>query len=260
MSSSNEKLVKTIPIHLIPLRKEQSVTDCSLSNEDVFGEKVSNDEKRDLLVSAESEANALKTKILEEAQKEKESLIQETLNEMDKLKKTARAEARQDGYKKGYAEGEQDAKRDYETRLTSLIEEKEMQHSSFVKEVQQSLDADRKFVSSNIVDIVEASIKKLLREVDTNLAKRVSKIVEEQADTLMRCQMISIRVSPQKIEEVKQACEEMELNDGKRILRITPDSLLGDLDCIIETEKEKIEFILESEMKFLIEEIERVSH
>lgn len=260
MSLSNEKLVKTIPIHLIPVRKEQSTTDCSLSNEDVFGEKVSNNERHKLLASAEAEANELKAKILEEAQKEKEALIQETISEMEKLKKSVREEARQKGYAKGFSQGEKDAKTDYETRLASLVEEKETQYSSFIKEVQQSLDAERNFVSSNIVDIVEASIKKLLREVDTDLTKRVSKIVEEQMDTLMRCQMISIRVSPQKIEEVKQACEEMELNDGKRILRITPDSLLGDLDCIIETEKEKIEFILESEMKFLIEEIERVSH
>ena len=259
MSSTNQQMIKTIPLYTLFGKEEQSIQDCSLSNEENFGKKTEMELAQERQAQMEEEIAQLREMLIEEAEFQAEKIIQGAKTKAIEIEEQSKEKGYQVGYEEGFLKGVEGAVSEYQEKADELKSVLASEYRSFIEETNRELKQEGDAFVLNVVNLIRQSLDKLLHEVNAVGTVRVESIVREMADDLLDCGVISIRTSIDRVDALKETLKELGIMDGKRRVRVTHDSSLAETDCVIETEKEKLEFRLNDELEDLIKELERVN-
>lgn len=216
--------------------------------EETFFEEASFDNNK-ILIEAQSKAAA----IIAEAKQ----TLDEALLKKEDILQTAYSEGSQKGYeesyKKGYAEGFEKAKEDYETEIQEQRENLKV------------IAGQAKHAFKEALGVLETDIIKLALKIAEKVISRQIEVFPETVITITKdalakakdCSSYIVYVATGDYQMVSGAKAELLKNlDAGKLLTILEDKMLQPGNCVIETEKGRIECIIDERLKKIQELIQ----
>ncbi|WP_185819621.1 flagellar assembly protein FliH [Salibacterium salarium] len=188
----------------------------------------------------------------QQAQKELEQTRKKISEEEEDSKhriEQAFSEAKDNGYKAGFEEGEKEGQHSYEKALQevqNIISSAKDEHYHYLERAEPV-----------ILDLALAVANRIIYESLEDRDGTWLEIVKNAVKEVKEHEEVTIYVPVSRYEETKQQRQEMEnLLAYSQELVIFPDNILGDSDCVIETPYEKVDASLDSQLKELKEQLE----
>lgn len=200
-------------------------------------------------VTEKKEPTHTQENILEEAKHEAEMIIKEAELEAEKIMSKAQEEAEvgiqqieEEARKKGYLEGCDSAKNQYE----NLIQEAEMMKQRAEEQCNMLMESIEEDV---IKMVIEISKKVIHSEVKLN-KKNMLYIVKQAMDKCSNKEEITLKVSSEDYEYITENKEKLlQMVKGIGELEIKPISSMEVGDCIVETEYGSIDAGVDTKIK-----------
>lgn len=200
--------------------------------------------KTDQALKIKQDADAEAAKILEAAKDESQKLREQVEKEVQEIKDLARKEAAQEGFDKGYAEGEAEASRLVERvhvvltkaieRRNEIIEESEAQLVQLVLQIAKKVI---KVLSENQKNIVVNNVIQALRKL------------KSKADVVIRVNLSDLRTTTEHTKDLISKFEKVST------ITVMEDASVDPGGCIIETDFGQIDARISSQLREIEERI-----
>ena len=250
---------KQIPIRPIP-------NICSVEENSSSTETLSLDNKIET-ETLEVETNELEDKTilieaeqlrLEVEKQEFDDLKADWLEEVTNL----REEAQQTGYQTGYTEGLESGKKEgYEAGLqqaflemNDYIQTVKSEGIQLKKEFEEQLIQAQPF----LLEIIEKSVESIIAEKLEQGENRHLKMIEKALVQVSKHQCVTLNVSKEQYDWVKEQKEELEKLCPQATFQILINPMLKDYDVLVETEQTELDFRLDLQLENWKEDLKRM--
>ena len=245
---------KQIPIRPIPNHysvEENSSSTETLSLENVVELETEEVEDQAILIEAEQLR-------LEAEKQEFDNLKADWLEEVTNL----RQEAQQTGYQSGYTEGlESGRKEGYEAGLQqALLEMSEYIQTIKAEGIQLKQEFEKQLFQAQpfLLEIIEKSVESIIGERLEQGENRHLKMIEKALSYVSKHQCVTLNVSKEQYDWVKEQKEELEKLCPQATFQILINPMLKDYDVLVETEQTELDFRLDLQLESWKEDLKRM--
>lgn len=236
-------------IGLKPVRvhnQEESVPDFSFENE--HSEKID----EDILMKSESLEAAFK--IIKDAEKKADLILFNAQKEAESIKTRAFEEGSERGYSEGYIKGESEG-------YQKSVEDGMVYLDQCRLELSQAKQIAIEYLEDipcELFNTIKNAISKITCTELEGSEEKIYPIIYSAINDLKAREHIIIRVHPTNVNVVEAKLPELNSLSLNTTFKIIGDLKLELLDCIVETEKETVEFKVSEQLSELFAEIESV--
>lgn len=186
---------------------------------------------------AAEEAERLKS----EARREIDAWWQEARQQDEQHRQTIRDQAAAEGYQAGYADGEAEAKRQYEDiirQAKEMLEQAYRIKDSIIQEAEPFL-----------VELSTAIAAKIIKQQLTLTPEWMVAMVKDVLARKREKGVVTLCVSPQHFAYIQEARDELAgVLDSQAELQILPDTSVGDEGCVIRTQLGSVDARIDTQL------------
>ena len=184
--------------------------------------------------------------ILDEAYDEAKRIMKEANQNADSIFK----KAQDDGFKKGFAEGEISSEKKY----NKLIKQAECVLDGADKERKKIITG----IECEIIELQAETTEKIIKQKIESDDEVFIKIVKSALERFKLDSKLSIKVSPSEYEAVKKREENFNRINNVKNIRIVKDSEMERGDCVISAESGEIDAGVETQISYIKEGLKQI--
>lgn len=211
---------------------------------------------QDTLIAKQEEITLLKAQaeeLVKEAQKQANIIIEEAKSQAKEILDKAKSEAedyKKEAFQRGFAEGEDKAKREIEERYNLIFENELLQLKRIIEVFRNSYQETIKQAEQALVKLALDIAEKIIKEEATKNKEIVLRMVKEGLCRVLDRAKLVLHIHPEELNFVEKNKQKLLATlEGIEDFEIRQDTRVDIGGCIIETESGSVEVRLDKQIK-----------